>query len=160
MTAVYRVSVERCVACGKCELACAFAHGQGGVPGVPRIRVTRQGPERGIPITCLQCHDAACEAVCPVAALHRDDGTGAIALDDMRCVRCGMCVAACPFGNMVWDAHARRAVKCDLCGDTPCCVPFCPTRALEFLPSETAAAGLAEDGPASGAKNNGATPRK
>ncbi len=148
MDGIFRVNVERCIACGKCELACAFAHGDdplqdeaqrvSRLPGTPRIRVLRRGPERGIPLTCLQCHEAACMALCPTEALVRDEESGAIRLLDERCIRCGMCVAACPFGNMAWDEARHRAAKCDLCGGDPRCVPFCPTQALEFLPAELA----------------------
>ena len=62
MDGIFRVSIDRCIACGKCELACAFSHGRNGQPGAARIHVLRRGPERGIPLTCLQCHDAACVA--------------------------------------------------------------------------------------------------
>ncbi|HTU01591.1 MAG TPA: 4Fe-4S dicluster domain-containing protein, partial [Candidatus Sulfotelmatobacter sp.] len=128
MDRIFCVTVQRCVACGKCELACAFTYGSDGVPGTPRIRIVRTGPERGVPLACFQCHDAACVAVCPVAALSRHDATGAIAILSERCIGCGMCVAACPFGNMVWDEQSPGVAKCDLCGGAPRCVPFCATR--------------------------------
>lgn len=141
MDGIFRVRVERCIACGKCELACAFSHGRDGKPGESRIRVLRRGPERGIPLTCLQCHDAACVAACPMTALVRNPATGAVVLLEARCVRCGLCVAACPFGNMVPEPDAPPA-KCDLCGGAPRCVPFCPTAALEYLPAEAALQGV------------------
>lgn len=130
------ISVQRCVACGKCELACAFAHGSEGLPGTARIHVFRRGPELGTPVTCLQCQDAACLATCPTGALVRDT-YGTIRHREERCVRCGTCVAACPFGNMIQDSD-RRVAKCDLCGGAPRCVPFCPTTALRFLPASAA----------------------
>ncbi|MFB3817929.1 MAG: 4Fe-4S dicluster domain-containing protein [Candidatus Methylomirabilales bacterium] len=135
MERIFSVTVARCVACGKCELACAFTHGRDGLPGASRISVIRSGPDRGTPVTCLQCHDAACVAACPADALVREPATGAIRTREARCLRCGMCVAACPFGNMRWEAAGGRAIKCDLCGGEPRCVPFCPTRALEYLPA-------------------------
>ncbi len=144
MERILRVSVYRCTACGKCELACAFAHGRDGRPAAARIRVLSRGPDRGIPLTCLQCHEAACVAVCPVGALFRDPGSGAVALAEARCIRCGLCVAACPFGNMLPEEDGRVA-KCDLCGGLPRCVPFCPTGALELLPAEAAHRGPAAD---------------
>ena len=39
MKMIYKVSVERCIACGKCELACAFAHGSEGQPSKSRINI-------------------------------------------------------------------------------------------------------------------------
>lgn len=39
MGKVFRVITERCIACGKCELACAFAHGSEGVPSKTRINI-------------------------------------------------------------------------------------------------------------------------
>ena len=81
MDRIYRVIPERCIACGKCELACAFAHGGEGKPGVSRISIHRRGPDLGVPIVWLQCDDAACVAVCPVHALSRNEATGAIEVD-------------------------------------------------------------------------------
>ncbi len=139
MDMVFRVIVERCIACGKCELACAFAHGKDGTPAKSRINISRRGPEKGIPVVCFQCHDAACVAVCPTQALERDESTGAIRMIRDRCINCRMCVAACPFGNMLWDDTFHCVQKCDLCGGDPKCVPFCPTHALEYVPAEMAA---------------------
>jgi anaerobic carbon-monoxide dehydrogenase iron sulfur subunit len=139
MEMIYRVTVERCIACGKCELACAFAHGSEGTPSRTRINIFRRGPELGTPVVCFQCFDAACAAICPTEALVRNVKTGAIDMARHRCIGCRMCVAACPFGNMSWDETYHCIQKCDLCGGDPRCVPFCPTRALEYLPAAEAA---------------------
>jgi Fe-S-cluster-containing hydrogenase component 2 len=138
MDRIYRVVIDRCIACGKCELACAFAHGTEGRPARTRINIHRRGPDRGVPIVCLQCDDAACVAICPVAALVRKASTGAIEVARDRCIGCRMCVAACPFGNMVWDETYGRVAKCDLCGGDPRCVPFCPTKALDYVAADRA----------------------
>lgn len=148
MERIFRVTVERCIACGKCELACAFTHGDAGMPGLSRIRVLRHGSERGVPITCFQCDDAACVAICPVSALVYDSDTGAVVHSSARCVGCGMCVAGCPFGNIVWDEPARRVAKCDICRGAPRCVPFCPTGALEYPAVESNRLGPQEVQPA------------
>ncbi len=138
MTMVLRVTLARCIACGKCELACAFAHAETSAPEQPRIHVARRGPEAGSPLVCFQCEDPSCAAACPTGALRRSGTTGAIEVDAARCIRCRACVSACPFGSMAWDDGSRRPQKCDLCGGTPRCVPFCPTAALEYLPAERA----------------------
>lgn len=135
MNRIFLVEVERCVACGKCELACAFAHGSQSVPARSRIHIVRIGPEAGIPVVCLQCHEAACVLACPVGALKRNDKTGAIEVLEERCIRCRHCVQACPFGNILWDARYHCVQKCDLCKGEPRCVPFCPTGALSYVPS-------------------------
>ena len=139
MDRIFRVIIERCVACGKCELACAFAHGEEGRPGPSRIRIHRRGPDLGTPVVCLQCDQAGCKAACPVDAIRWNDTTGALEVSADRCIRCRSCVAACPFGNIAWDEGRRRVEKCDLCGGDPRCVPFCPTRALEYVPAGRAA---------------------
>ena len=133
MSNTYVVTPYLCEACGKCELACAYAHSDQGRPGSSRIKVFRVGPERGAPIVCFQCDHAACVAVCPTKALVRNERTGAIDLLESRCVRCRMCVGACPFGNIVWERGARAVSKCDLCRGDPACVKFCPSGALVWV---------------------------
>jgi Fe-S-cluster-containing hydrogenase component 2 len=139
MEMIFKVSVERCIACGKCELACAFAHGSEGKPSKTRINIFRRGPELGTPIVCFQCDEAACSEICPTEALVRNHETGAIEMLRSRCIQCRMCVAACPFGNMLWDEAYGCVQKCDLCGGDPKCVPFCPTGALMWVPAGRAA---------------------
>ena len=89
----------------------------------------------GTPVTCLQCDDAACVRVCQVGALTRSPVTGAIEIDHARCVRCKMCVPACPFGNMTWDEPLRQVAKCDLCHGMPQCALACPTGSLKYRPA-------------------------
>lgn len=139
MEMIFRVNVQRCIACGKCELACAFAHGSEGKPSKTRINIFRRGPELGTPVVCFQCGDAACASICPTQALVRNEQTGAIDMDRDRCISCRLCVAACPFGNMLWDEAYHCVQKCDLCSGDPKCVPFCPTGALQYVPADEAA---------------------
>jgi Fe-S-cluster-containing hydrogenase component 2 len=127
------VTPGKCIGCRTCELACTFVHTVGG----GRLRRTRvqvhdTGNETFVPVLCLQCETAACVLACPVEALVRNEETGAIEVDEERCVRCMACVVACPFGNMLFDEQAAMVVKCDVCTGRPACAMFCPTKALEY----------------------------
>lgn len=126
------ITPSRCIACRTCELACAFKHAGNGMPGIPRIRAFMFGEGKNQVITCFQCDEAACVKVCPVTALSRNDATGAIKVDEDRCIGCGLCSIACPFGHITHDGQNAIAVKCDLCGGEPACAAFCPTRTLEY----------------------------
>ncbi len=145
------VRPQRCIGCRTCEMTCAFAHGAGqGQLGQTRIKVYPTGPERFVPVICLQCHAAACVTVCPVGALSRNADTGAIELDEARCVRCRLCVVACPFGNLHVTPRSGEIVKCDLCGGDPACAKFCPTQALEAVDGEQGGERVSKQGVAGG----------
>jgi carbon-monoxide dehydrogenase iron sulfur subunit len=127
------ITPSRCTACRTCELACSFRHAGAGGLGIARIRAFMFGEGRNQILTCFQCDEAACVKVCPVAALVRNELTGAIEVNRNRCIGCGLCSIACPFGHMAHEPEGGIAVKCDLCeGKDPACAAFCPTRTLEY----------------------------
>jgi Fe-S-cluster-containing hydrogenase component 2 len=127
------VTPSRCTACRTCELACSFRHGRPNRPAVPRIRAFDGGADgKHVVVTCFQCDDAACIRVCPVDALTRSDATEAVVVDDERCIGCGVCTIACPFGQIEIPAPGATAFKCNLCDGDPACAAFCPTKALEW----------------------------
>ncbi|MCL4401899.1 MAG: 4Fe-4S ferredoxin, partial [Acidobacteria bacterium] len=35
---------------------------------------------------CVHCEDAACIAACPTGAMHREERTGAVVVDQDRCI--------------------------------------------------------------------------
>ncbi len=139
MGMIYKVSVERCIACGKCELACAFAHGSEGRPAKTRINIHRRGPELGhadrlLPVRrrglCRGLPDRG-------AGAQRGDRRhrhGAVALHLLPDVRRRLSLRQHAVGR---DLHCVQ--KCDLCGGDPRCVPFCPTGAIAWVPVEEAA---------------------
>ncbi len=127
------ISPARCIGCKSCELACSFSHlKKPGKPGIPRIRAYTYTDDLSLVVVCLQCDDAACLKACPVEALYLNEATGAICWDSIKCVHCGMCALACPFGNITIDPENQDILKCDLCAGDPMCAKFCPTKALEY----------------------------
>jgi carbon-monoxide dehydrogenase iron sulfur subunit len=83
--------------------------------------------------TCRQCADARCLASCPVGAIGRmPDRTKRVVVDRDRCIGCGKCVDACPFGAMLFSKETKKAFKCELCDGNPECASICPSGALVF----------------------------
>ena len=127
------INPEKCVACRTCELVCSLTKTGECNPKEARIRVV-MFDEEGFytPTMCFQCREAWCAQTCPAAAICKDDETGALVVDDNKCVGCRMCTMICPFGQVVVSKKTGKASKCDLCSGDPVCVRFCPTGALEF----------------------------
>ncbi|MBN2384749.1 4Fe-4S dicluster domain-containing protein [bacterium] len=123
----------RCTGCKTCELACAFFHSEDRTkPGQPRISVVQCSETLFVPFTCFQCVEPACVKACLIQALTRNPETGAIELDEKRCIRCQACFNACPFGNIHLEAITKTVHKCDLCSGDPMCAKFCPSQAIVY----------------------------
>lgn len=151
--------VERCIECNGCVTACKNANERPW--GVSRRRVVTikdgEPGERSLSVACMHCTDAPCAAVCPVDVFYtRDDGV--VLHDKERCIGCGYCLFACPFGAPQFPqqgAFGRRGKmdKCTFCaggpvadnsekefelyganrlaqGKLPLCAEMCSTKAL------------------------------
>lgn len=127
------VHPERCTGCRVCELACSFRNDGVFNPAYSRI-FSFLFVEDAIymPITCMQCEDAPCAEVCPSKAITREISTGVLQISEAKCFGCKMCMMACPFGVMTFNASKRLAVKCEQCDGEPECVTFCVPKALEY----------------------------
>lgn len=150
------IDLTRCVGCQTCVVACQQAHNTR--PGiswnvVEPVEFGREWPEADrcyLSHACMQCEDAPCVAVCPAgASVQREDGI--VVVDYEKCVACGLCVDACPYGarkmstSDVWyfdaadpapyEAYGTQrmnvAEKCTFCAERldeglqPRCVEAC-----------------------------------
>ena len=125
-----------CSRCRMCELICAFHHYQVGNPRRGRIKVISLGKGVDVPVTCLNCEDAPCMNICPTGALHRPESDGMVMVNEDFCIGCAMCVNACPVGAITLDPVLEVASKCDLCGEDPQCVAYCPAKVLKLTDAD------------------------
>jgi phenylglyoxylate dehydrogenase beta subunit len=87
-------------------------------------------------MVCNQCSEPGCVEVCPTGALFRDGETNAVMINSDKCVGCGLCTLACPYGGIHYDYNKEKSFKCSL-GDKgePPCVTACPYGILSFAQS-------------------------
>ena len=131
-----------------------------------------------VPNACVQCEKPACVDACPTgASVRRDDGITVI--DYEKCIACGLCLAACPYGarklnrtseNMFgadvpapYESYGVQrelvAEKCIFCearlaeGKQPACVVNCPGRARYFGDLDDPDSSAAKAVAAAGAEN-------
>jgi Fe-S-cluster-containing dehydrogenase component len=134
---------NRCTGCHACRLACSIENEL--EPELSWRRIETFNPRRypGIPLfhlslACNHCAEAACMYACPALAYTRDEVTGAVLLDEGKCIGCGYCAWACPYDAPVFDRGRGVMTKCTFCvtrlreGLEPACAALCPTGALDF----------------------------
>ncbi|MEZ0346829.1 MAG: 4Fe-4S dicluster domain-containing protein [Infirmifilum sp.] len=132
----------RCSGCRLCEVSCSLKHEGTVWPEASRIRIIELYPGVDVPHTCAQCRDYPCIKACSYGALRTDNTTGAVLVDEAKCVSCGDCVRACPGKVMRLHPRTRKAMVCDLCGGEPECVKACQDAgyyALRIVPYESTA---------------------
>lgn len=139
---------ERCVKCHACEIACKTWNEveigprwrevvkieSGSFPNVQAMNVS---------MACMHCGDAPCMTACPVTAISKSAETGIVTVDPNKCIGCGFCAWACPFGAPQLSAAAGKMEKCNFCQtpgkerplDMPrACEEICPTGAIQSGP--------------------------
>lgn len=130
MGAIIKTNYKSCTGCHLCEYACSAKHfGCFGIAG--RIKIKNDEFEgTNKPVLCRQCANPKCKAACPVDAIKILAG-GVVCIDSLRCIKCRICVAACPFNAMSQSSDGDILV-CDLCEGHPACVWICPSGALSM----------------------------
>ena len=90
-------------------------------------------------LSCRACKDAKCVKACPEKAITQAENTGLLMIDEKKCKGCDWCVQACEYGGITIQSDTGLATVCDLCGDKPQCIEFCPEEAIELVDSDEAA---------------------
>ncbi len=135
------VDQARCSGCGICEAECALSHGHAFDIWQSRIQSRHFEPSLDIVSLCASCTDAPCITACPkeAGALTRDRITGAIILNEAKCIGCRACVTACSKDRAGIIRMNRAGTKalgiCDLCGGDPACIKVCPEKCLAVVPA-------------------------
>ena len=151
MRPAFTFAPDLCTGCEACRVACGNENG-GGRDTAWRQVVTFNPerhpalPTRHLSLACSHCETPACALACPARAYRRDEATGAVVLDETRCVGCRYCSWTCPYDAPRFDPSRGVMTKCTFCaprledGLAPACTAACPTGALGIVARPAAAA--------------------
>ena len=137
---------NRCIGCQSCVQACSECDTHKGESMIHLEFVDRAQSVQTVPVVCMHCEQPTCAEVCPADAIKRTADGVVQSARKPRCIACGNCVMACPFGVPEVYVDRQIMMKCDMCydrtsvGKKPMCATVCPSQALFFGTHEEIAA--------------------
>jgi Fe-S-cluster-containing dehydrogenase component len=129
---------NRCIGCQACMHACTECDTHRGESMIHLEYVDRGESVQTVPVVCMHCEQPTCAEVCPADAIKRTADGVVQSARKPRCIACGNCVQACPFGVPEVYPDRQIMMKCDMCydrssvGKKPMCATVCPSQALFF----------------------------
>lgn len=132
------IDPSRCIGCQSCMQACSECDTHRGESMIHLEYVDRAESVQTVPVVCMHCHQPTCAEVCPADAIKRTPDGVVQSARKPRCIACGNCAVACPFGVPEVYAKQQLMMKCDMCydrtsvGKKPMCATVCPSQALFY----------------------------
>ena len=132
------IDPNRCIGCQSCVQACSECDTHRGESMIHLEFVDRAQSVQTVPVVCMHCEQPTCAEVCPADAIKRTADGIVQSARKPRCIACGNCVAACPFGVPEVYESRKLMMKCDMCydrtsiGRKPMCATVCPSQALFY----------------------------
>jgi len=132
---------DLCTGCNACSAGCIIENRWSVKPRL--IYQINPGalcsiPVVGLSMACNHCEKPACLYGCPAGAFYKKATTGAILLDESKCLGCNYCTWNCPYDSPKKETSRNIFLKCNLCfellkdGGNPACASACPTAALQY----------------------------
>ncbi len=123
----FMCDTKRCIECNGCVVACKNENSEALEWGIQRRRVVTVNDgkpgEASISVACMHCDDAPCMKVCPANVFSKTED-GIVQHDKDRCIGCGYCLYACPFGAPQFPKKSAfggkgKMDKCTFCAGGP-----------------------------------------
>jgi len=130
---------SRCTGCRYCEIACSFYHFKEFSFEKAHLHIlfdSKIGEFEAI--YCQHCEEPLCVAACPNEAAVKDEETGHVRINPVRCIGCKTCVITCPLSVPWFNEEFHVSMKCDFCGGDPQCTKFCSPQAIRVVSREEA----------------------